>query len=150
MRRAFYFLKYVPAVLCGLLLAAQVVSPFYAVGYAFQMKSMAAGVSIWSGLLDITCLDPGMAEGPNLHFIEARSDRPRWYLGKLAFASTTPPTKWYQSHLSGRLRIVIFVPILLLLTLFLPLALAPFTRLPLWSYFAYTALIAAELAYYLR
>jgi hypothetical protein len=44
------------------------------------------------------------------------------------------------------------LPFLLLLTLLLPPAVGPFThfRFPLWSYFAYTALLAAELAYYLR
>ena len=43
-------------------------------------------------------------------------------------------------------------PISCLLTWLLPFAVSPFTRFrfPLWSYFAWTALIAAELAYYLR
>jgi hypothetical protein len=43
-------------------------------------------------------------------------------------------------------------PIPLLCTLILPLAIGPFLsfRLRLWHYFAYTALLAIELAYYLR
>jgi hypothetical protein len=43
-------------------------------------------------------------------------------------------------------------PIVFAITLLLPFAVAPFTRFrfPLWSYFAWTALVAAELAYYLR
>jgi hypothetical protein len=44
------------------------------------------------------------------------------------------------------------LPIPVMLTLVIPLSVAPFTRFrfPLWSYFAWTALLAAELAYYLR
>jgi hypothetical protein len=44
------------------------------------------------------------------------------------------------------------LPIPVMLTLVIPLSVAPFTRFrfPLWSYFAWTALVAAELAYYLR
>jgi hypothetical protein len=38
------------------------------------------------------------------------------------------------------------------MTFAFPLAIGPFTRFrfPLWSYFAWTALLTAELAYYLR
>jgi hypothetical protein len=44
------------------------------------------------------------------------------------------------------------VPIPFLLAVVLPFAAASCTRFrfPLWSYFAWTALLAAELAYYLR
>jgi hypothetical protein len=38
----------------------------------------------------------------------------------------------------------------LLITAIFPVALGFRFRFPLWSYFAWTALIAAELAYYLR
>lgn len=43
-------------------------------------------------------------------------------------------------------------PIPVLLTLVSPIAVGCLTRFrfPLWSYFAWTALVAAELAYYLR
>ena len=44
------------------------------------------------------------------------------------------------------------VPIVLLITLVAPLAVGPFLsfRFRLWHYLAYTALVALELAYYLR
>jgi hypothetical protein len=43
-------------------------------------------------------------------------------------------------------------PIPFIFTLIAPLSVSTFThfRFPLWSYFAWTALVAAELAYYLR
>jgi hypothetical protein len=43
-----------------------------------------------------------------------------------------------------------YIPIVTLLTVLVPLSVTPFKRFPLWSYFAWTALVAAELAYYLR
>lgn len=50
----------------------------------------------------------------------------------------------------GRLYWLCFsFPILFWLTLLAPLSLDPFIEYPLWYYLAYTALIAAELAYYL-
>ena len=47
---------------------------------------------------------------------------------------------------------MIYIPIAWLITFMLPFALGCLTRFrfPLWSYFVWTALIAAELAYYLR
>jgi hypothetical protein len=44
------------------------------------------------------------------------------------------------------------LPIPMLISLFLPAGAGPLVnfRFPLWSYFAWTALLAAELAYYLR
>jgi hypothetical protein len=46
----------------------------------------------------------------------------------------------------------IYIPIPMVLAVLTPLAVGPFTqfRFPLCSYFAWTALVAVELAYYLR
>jgi hypothetical protein len=67
----------------------------------------------------------------------------------------------WPTSLTGRIQYVRYIyfdcflvacPTSLLLTLSLPLGMSHFThfRFPLWSYFAWTALVAAELAYYLR
>jgi hypothetical protein len=44
------------------------------------------------------------------------------------------------------------IPIPMAVSFVFPFIVAPFTRFrfPLWSYFAWTALVAVELAYYLR
>jgi hypothetical protein len=57
---------------------------------------------------------------------------------------------WIELHFKQVTEV--FVPIPLLITALLPLAIGPFIsfRFRLWHYLAYTALVAVELAYYLR
>jgi hypothetical protein len=65
---------------------------------------------------------------------------------------------FYQTHLvhdgddGSIVQASYCLPIPMLLSLLLPVACGAFTRFrfPLWSYFAWTALVAAEVAFYLR
>jgi hypothetical protein len=138
MRRAFAILKYLPAALCGLLVVAWVVS------------------------LNITCgFEPthnggfgALIANANLVLLRANQDGdPVWIRNEEQYFQSS----WLGSYMLGRSVWfppvdIVELPIPALLTVLFPLAIGPFTRFrfPLWSYFAWTALVAAELAYYLR
>jgi hypothetical protein len=151
MRRVLASLKYVPAALCGLLVVAWMVSLF---GHCWFVYVSPYGHHRGDGTLDFYAVEAGFGLGtarafygageydkPGLHF----RFRFQWeWAGTEWLGRLTQPSDF--SFYGGLL------PIPLLLTFVLPPSLAPFTRFrfPLWSYFAYTALLAAELAYYLR
>jgi hypothetical protein len=150
MPRALAILRYIPAVLCGLLLVAWGVSfaRGLSVGFPTAKGQGSIGienacltvrhtehVDVWIGIL-LTPMEQG------------------WSL------NAQPPTRltrtqdvWGSFHFDQNENYFrLQVPIPGLIALSLPLALGPFTRFrfPLWSYFAWTALIATALAYYLR
>jgi hypothetical protein len=140
MRRTLAILKYVPAVLCGLLVVAWVVSLFFALGLRVPLNGSSSvltfcrfgGLNCWNQTQTSPVF---ILERPSKY----ESNPRHWIFGELYDHSYYP-------------FFVIGVPIPLLLTALIPLSIGPFTgfRFPLWSYFAWTALIAAELAYYLR
>jgi hypothetical protein len=130
MRRVLAALKYVPVVLCGLLAMAWVMSfrwsvpiaTFSSVGERIEDMSFA----LTDGQLMVT-------------YWEIGPDSPKWRLPRSSYISD-----------GGAAVVFSFIPVHALLLPLLPLGLVPFARFPLWSYFAWTALVAAELAYYLR
>jgi hypothetical protein len=132
MLRALALPKYVPAGLCGLLIVVWIAS---------------VPLSFGAGL-------PGVAWGSDLGSLALILG---W--GRFASISLRPASSISQESWMGKLgkftfgnSLFFYVPIPLVITLLLPLAIAPRYqfRFPLWSYFAWTALIAAELAFYLR
>jgi hypothetical protein len=138
MHRTIAILKYVPTLLCGLLVVAWVMSTYiiFAVvfpgrdGGAWPLGCFAGSVKLcYSGSLE-----------PQFQFMTFKNESDESWFG--SFRRQVVPSVDYE----------ISFPIPVLLVLLAPLAFGAFTsfRFPLWSYFAYTALVAAELAYYLR
>jgi hypothetical protein len=72
----------------------------------------------------------------------------RRYLGQLKYVHSPPPDHWLNS---AHFRLAIQIPIPMVLTALLPLAIGPFIRyrFPLWSWLAFITLICCELAFYL-
>jgi hypothetical protein len=131
MRQELAILKYVPTMLCGLLVVAWVMSfqwslpivTFSSIGDRIEDLSFA----LTDGQLMVTYWEIGPGS-------------PQWRLPRSSYLSD-----------GGAAVVFSFIPVYALLLPFLPLGLIPLTRFrfPLWSYFAWTALVAAELAYYL-
>ena len=141
-------LKYTPAVLLGLLAVAWVTSCFAMFGFSFdvshrdrrgnqyqQLQIAFRGGSAYVGQLASKRQLP-------LFFVEPRTAASTLEdaLGKLAYEDRPP---LFRHAL---------VPIAILLAGLLPLAIGPFIsfRFRLRHYLAFTALVAIELAYYLR
>jgi hypothetical protein len=147
MRRAVAILKYVPAVLCGLLFVAWVVSCFSLVIAQFNLPQWRgyqrkAMVFLVAGTVGVH-LEPDGVDSVGIFSL--RNDNSITIKDALGHLGYTRVRGTYEHS-------EIASPILFLLTLLLPVAGGSFTRFrfPLWSYFAWTALIAAELVYYLR
>jgi hypothetical protein len=133
MRRACAILKYLPAVLCVLLVVAWVVSPIQRLGLmmgqtAFDFNE--GSIRIWHNRFG-----PPRYFDPLVNVTQERS-----LVGHFEYSRL-------ETYFVGTA-----CPIAFVLTILAPCAVGPFTRFrfPLWSYFAWTALVAAELAYYLR
>jgi hypothetical protein len=147
MRRALASLKHIPAVLCGLLVVAWGMSCFARtilwVGFFTGANEFAVG----GGSLEFNRflqLDLGDVSDVEWEYdLKLTAERRiGTCLGELSSKGGREDGTymWFTSF-----------PIPLGITLLLPLVLLPFfSRFPLWSYFAWTALLAAELAYYLR
>jgi hypothetical protein len=137
MPRALAILKYIPAVLCGLLVVAWVVSCIFEVGPLARLPAgphrLVLGVD--HGSVDCSLVFAPLSKWSFVLF-PSLFRRP---LGLLRFFAEEDGY-------------CLLLPIPMLLTLGTPLVVGPFNRFrfPLWSYFAWTALVAAELAYYLR
>jgi hypothetical protein len=134
--------KWIPAVVCGLLVVAWVVSVFVPIGVAWKDGTTEnfAGVRLsnieFSRTIPITSyLGPRPLSEPTILERVIRRTLGNWVWF------------WTDYDLFGHC-----VPVLIPISALLPAAVAPFTRFRfrLWSYFAWMALIAAELAYYLR
>lgn len=137
-------LKYVPAMLCGLLVVAWVAS----VGHEASIN--------WHRAARTYCV--GLSRG-NLYFESVAGWYRKWF-----DVRQIPAESAGGNSIVGQLQLVTekaypeiddwwcTSPILLSLTICLPFAIAfaAHFRFPLWSYFAWIALIAAELAYYMR
>jgi hypothetical protein len=158
MRRALAVLKCLPAALCGLLVVAWVVSLFVEVAVEYQF-----GSGRWS----VYPVDGDL----NLHVVQSVGDHANLYGNTIGWSVRTlgrVDRFHFVGHFIGGYDKLYFqepdsyeddvshlycsLPIPLLLTVLLPLASGCLSRFrfPLWSYFAWTALVAAELAYYLR
>ena len=128
-------LKYTPAVVLGLLVVVWVASCVTYAGVDFPAR-----ISI------------GWVVG---NFIVSRevtrdTSTPSSYFGISEIPGLRAGSFSYAYDEFGTL--MLMLPIFWLITIALPLAIGPFLsfRFRLWHYFAYTALIALELAYYLR
>jgi len=131
-------LKYTPAVVLGLLVIVWMASCFGAVMFIFKWQSQR---------LHLTCGAGNVTFGT--------------VLGPYATPKLIAGLYWefHWQDMTGNLVVQtspkslhIQVPQLFLITAVLPLAAGPFLsfRFRLWHYLAYTALVAVELAYYLR
>lgn len=140
MRRALACLKYVPALLCGLLVVAWVVSITTTFALAFPGGDGGAWVfGCTYGSVKL-CFS-GRLE-PQYQFMTFEN-------------GTDEEVGWFGSFRPQVVPLVdreISCPLPFLLTALAPLAVGSLTRFrfSLWPYFAWTALVAAELAYYLR
>jgi hypothetical protein len=153
MRRAFAILKYVPAVLCGLLVVAWVVSLFFSISTCVSLpagrESALASWEVRRGDINFQFVAGRIEDS----YIDLRwlgeADLEDSWLGRLEAGRATYPALQRPTAIRASW---LYLPIGVLLTLLLPLAIGIICgfRFPLWSYFAWTALIAAELAYYLR
>ena len=133
-------LKYTPAVVLGLLVVAWVVSVFF-VAILAEPSTHRAGEG-WSVELQYGSI-------MYHHFPEYQMGR-QWIFNR-------NPNLYFRSSFGSLYAVSepfpqLHVPIPLLITLVLPLAIGPFIRFRfrLWHYLAYTALVAVELAYYLQ
>jgi hypothetical protein len=152
MHRALAILKYVPAVLCGLLVVAWVVGifapfggticPLGKMGRIFYRGASSFG-RLYSEFWINTQIDHSL---PTVWLqVRSKSDllRDRW-MGHFQFGHRQLPD---DEHV-----ILAVIPIPVLLAVLIPFSIGCLTsfRFPLWSYFAWTAMVAVELAYYLR
>jgi len=132
--------KYTPALVLGLLVAAWMVLAFSSVGYKAR-HFIIGGQSSCIGAVFTT--DEQVIVG-----------KPGWHFGISIFRIRNLIGSLEGSvdrfH-GGNLLVTGHLPIPALVTLWLPVAIGPFLsfRFRLWHYFAYTALVALELAYYL-
>jgi len=131
-------LKYTPAVVLGLLVVAWVVSWFRAMAVVIPLVG-----TPWT--IHIGCVTSMLFFGlPEKEGLTASFS---WgYTFPLSLETVL------GAFISGRREAYSAFPIPFLITLLFPLAVGPFLsfRFRLWHYLAYTALVAVELAYYLR
>jgi hypothetical protein len=136
-------LRYLPVALCGLLTAAWTLSLFASLSFSFHPPGQDHQAAIVNGsmLYIVIAMDDGVRDvNPQFRFRWRKEDLELF--GDFEFVVGT------ENHLGVGSWYLVF-PIPFLLTILAILALAPLVRLPLWSCFAWTALIALELAYYL-
>jgi hypothetical protein len=138
---------YLPLLMMGLLVVLWVVSEFLFLGIALHAKLPVPGDA--QTISWVTYGNVSISHYPAKTAYEVKRFYARPY-GR-------PPQNW--SNLTGRFifdnrdgYLNIHIPIACLLTGLLPFAFGPFIayRFRLWHYLGYTALIAVELAYYLR
>jgi hypothetical protein len=130
-----------PAVVLGLLVVVWMASTFGG-DLGYSSSSYVVGTS--SGGLVVLYDGTGPFE-PGFSWERLQKSEQRFF-GYFYF--------FYEDRSEFRLppRMWSFVPTASILTLLMPLAIGPFIRFRfrLWHYLAYTALVAVELAYYLR
>lgn len=137
-------LKYMSAVMLGLLVVAWIGSWFLVAGVhcgwiGFQIYQSSA-VLEWGS-------EP---YAPWWEFRQQTIEYPSEVLGRMTAQWNVRVSEWQGRTFATFPRI--HMAILLLLTLCIPIAIGSFLsfRFRLWHYLAYTALVAVELAYYLR
>ena len=135
-------LKYTPAVVCGVLVLAWIASAFGSLTCTLQRGRIEGSIWFFWGNIGVAVCDTPLTDQTGVRFLAVPASTLH-LLGFIDFTTELSLGDWYYG---GRL------PILLVLTGLLPLAIGPFLsfRFRLWHYLAYTALVAVELAYYLR
>jgi len=142
MRALRSILKYTPLVVMALLVLAWGASLFSAFGYCVAMDERMRFVQGFEGGSFVVYAVNETAR-PGFYF--GVDDYYRWVLlGRVHVPNEFHYASYRQRHL--------VLPIFLVLTFLLPFAIGPFLsyRFRLWHCLAYTALVALELAYYLR
>jgi hypothetical protein len=133
-------LKYTPAALIGVLAAVWASNIFWKVSIHLPGYSSLHLISVAYG-------------GVTYFYIPDGSAIPRYKPGRIEVERS------HHRHYTGAIRFSnhplqarLAVPFAVLITAILPIAVGSFTRFRfrLWHYLAYTALVAVELAYYLR
>jgi hypothetical protein len=137
-------LKYTSAVVFGLLVVAWVVSLIVRLGVFQPIGKVQVSCGIGHGTCSfgVKDFDPDFLVGWS-SYPAVPSMGILYVLGSASYFTSFPDGEWtYAAN----------IPIPLLLTAVLPLAIGPLIsfRFRLSHYLAYTALVAAELAYYLR
>lgn len=134
-------LKYTPALVLGLLVVAWVVSGFRGIGYRNKSRTWEAGVNFSTVVVNVS--NSSITIGPTGWFALPSRFHLNRFIGRYQSLFRQHGEIWFRSS---------HIPIPLLSTALFPLAIGPFVsfRFRLWHYLAYTALVAAELAYYLR
>jgi hypothetical protein len=141
MRRALTMLTLIPAALAVFLAVTWVPSQWWTLNVCLPLGSWARlELEVLAGRAELS-----YAKTPGSKFE---------YSGYRRYA-TDPPGRALDVHISGPRNGPVYLlrlsfPIAFWLTLLLPLSLDPWSEFPLWFYLAYSALIAAEMAYYLR
>ena len=142
-------LKYTPALVMGLLVVAWVATIFGRLKLEVSRKSdrlfpATCGVAIEFGSVECFGRNALFQTGLGLDWTWNEPPLMKLNTGHLSTYKLYGRQLRYDAGLT--------VPIPLLVTALLPLALGPFIsfRFRLWHYLAYTALVALELAYYLR
>jgi hypothetical protein len=141
MRRALTMLTYLPAALALFLLIAWIPSQWWTLNACLPLGSWAR--------LELEVL-AGRAELSYARIPGSKLE----YSGYRRYASD-PPVRALDIHISGPRNGPIYLlrftfPIVFWLTLLLPLSVDPWSEFPVWAYLAYSVLIGAEMAYYLR
>jgi len=133
MNRLLTIAKYLPAVLCGLLVVAWVVSIYVRIGGSFSIGERAVHLCVFDGTFAIAVHDGDSASPLNVTNVPSSFG----YLGHVL-------DPWHHSRIPFSMT---FIPISLAITSLVPFGAGPFIRFrfPLWSWFAFTALIAVEL-----
>jgi hypothetical protein len=142
-------LKFTPAVLMGMLVVAWVVSVFTQFRLTKRREPEGPDYTLFivqgSLVVFVDPLTPILYHPPIENYGPPKS-RHQAILGEFRFERKS------ASLPNGRKIVTFRLPLILLTTALLPLAIGPFFsfRFRLWHYLAYTALVAVELAYYLR
>jgi hypothetical protein len=130
-------LKFTPAVMLGLMVVAWVASHFRRIWLNVDCDQRGVALDFAQGGLDVIVHPSAGFEMEVQHYPLAPQHGN--VLGTLGYSRLEFLT-------------ITSVPVLLIVTILFPLAIGPFIsfRFRLWHYLAYTALVAVELAYYLR
>jgi hypothetical protein len=143
--------KYIPAVLWIVLLIALIFGQFASLEVSSPIGSGNHGLVIDTGLVQYCyCRPPAQLEPFAIDWlIREEGDPNPPYFGRFAYWPAGRPHHWWRGPYW---RVLIQVPIPVLLTALLPFAIAPFVRFrfPLWQWLAFTTMVAAELAFYLK
>lgn len=140
-------LKYFPAFLSGLLVVSWLVSQFAWVATSYRLGTGDAAFILTDGMVMYIYCRPKVGWEPFVFDTTSDPAYRRRYVGQLRYVHSAPPDHWLNS---ARFRRAVHLPIPMILTVLLPLAIGPFVRyrFPLWSWLAFITLISCELAYY--
>jgi hypothetical protein len=139
MTRQRYILRYLPAVVLGLVVAAWGLSLVAGFGTYLRIGSKGVSTCAANGTFFFVCKEDPSGQS---HFV--------WRPG--IREGGPPPFGYVSSEFDPPRIVTLLVPLALITTAMLPLVVGGATgfRFHLWHYLAYTALVSIELTYYLR